>query len=113
VVGVPRTLDHNADEAGSEGSSRVESSGFCCSLNPNAARYGNGQYISDIQPGTMSCAQLSRCFLGRLFQGARFTHYVEIDVEGLQVVMGRRGAFVVPGESPLDPQIYCLLTTGR
>jgi hypothetical protein len=71
-------------------------------LNPADLRYGNGQYLSDIAPGTKTPAQLSRAFLGQPFQGARFTHFVEIDVTGLNVVQGRPGVFVIPNESPLD-----------
>lgn len=72
------------------------------SVNPNDARYGNGQYLSDIEPGTMTNSQLSRQFLGQPFQGSRFTNYVGIDVQGLNVVAGRPGVFVVPGEVSLD-----------
>jgi RHS repeat-associated protein len=71
-------------------------------LNPNDVRYGNGQYLSDIVPGTKTPAQLSREFLGQPFQGQKYTHYIEIDVSGLNVVPGRPGVFVVPGETPLD-----------
>jgi hypothetical protein len=71
-------------------------------LNPRDVRYGNGQYLSDIRPGTMSCAQLSRCFLGQPFQGKRFTNFVEIDVTGLKAVKGRDGVFVIPNEGSLD-----------
>jgi RHS repeat-associated protein len=65
-------------------------------------RYGNGQYVSDILPGTRTPSQLSRDFLGQPFQGKRFTHYVEIDVTGLGAVQGRPGVFVIPNEVPLD-----------
>jgi len=70
--------------------------------NPRDARYGNGQYLSDIVPGTLRPGQLSRAFLGHPFSGRRFTHYVEIDVTGLNVVKGRDGVFVIPNEGPLD-----------
>jgi HYD1 signature containing ADP-ribosyltransferase len=70
-------------------------------LNPNDVRYGNGQYISDFAPGTKTPAQLSREFLGQPFQGQRFSHYVEIDVSGLNVVQGRNGVFVIPNDVPL------------
>jgi hypothetical protein len=36
------------------------------------------------------------------FQGARFTHFVEIDVSGLNAIEGRAGVFVIPNEVPLD-----------
>jgi hypothetical protein len=72
------------------------------SLNPNDVRYGNGQYLSDIVPGTMTPAQLSRAFINNPFQGARYSNYVAIDVSGLNVVQGRPGVFVVPNETPLN-----------
>jgi hypothetical protein len=37
----------------------------------------------------MSPAQLSRALIGNPFQGARFTNYVTIDVQGLLLVQGR------------------------
>ncbi|PPU39703.1 hypothetical protein XaplCFBP3123_12035 [Xanthomonas arboricola pv. populi] len=71
-------------------------------LNPNDVRYGNGQYFSDIAPGTMNPAQLSRAFINNPFQGARYTHFIEIDTAGLNVIQGRPGVYVVPNEVPLD-----------
>jgi len=72
------------------------------SVNPKDALYGNGQYLSDIQPGTMTGAQLSRQFLGMPFQGARFTNWIGIDTTGLNVIQGRAGVFLIPNEGPLD-----------
>lgn len=71
-------------------------------LNPNDVRYGNGQYFSTITPGSKTPAQLSRLFINNPYQGARYTHFLEIDTAGLRVVMGRPGVFVVPGDLPLD-----------
>ena len=70
--------------------------------NPNDARYGDGQYLSDIVPGSKTCAQLSRCFFGNPFQGKKVENYIEIDVRGLNVQKGRDGVYVVPGDKPLD-----------
>ena len=98
-----RTLFHYTDEAGHTGILDSEAlNPSLKALNPKDARYGNGQYLSDIVPGTKTPAQLSREFLGIPFQGSRFTHYVEIDVSGLNVVEGRAGVFVIPNEGPLD-----------
>lgn len=41
--------------------------------------------------------------LSRSFQAHRFTHYVEIDVRGLNVVKGRDGVFVVPNQYRSTP----------
>ena len=70
--------------------------------NPNDVRYGDGQYLSDIPPGTMTSVRLCRRFFGRPYPMSRFTHYVEIDVTGLGVVAGRPGVFVIPGRRALD-----------
>jgi HYD1 signature containing ADP-ribosyltransferase len=72
------------------------------SINPNDVRYGNGQYLSDIIPGSMTPAQLSKAFINNPFQGARYGHFVEVDTIGLNLIQGRAGVFVVPNESSLS-----------
>ncbi|SDN04401.1 HYD1 signature containing ADP-ribosyltransferase family protein [Allokutzneria albata] len=103
VQGAPVSMFHYTNEAGQKG---ILDSGLLYpslkSVNPKDARYGDGQYVTDVQPGTRTCAQLSRCFVGTPWNGDRFTHYVEIDVRGLNVVRGRDGVFVIPGGGPLD-----------
>lgn len=97
-----QSLLHYTDEAGHAGILESEAlNPSLKALNPADARYGNGQYLSDIVPGTRTPAQLSRDFLGAPFWGSRFSHFVEIDVSGLNVVQGRPGVFVVPNEGPL------------
>ncbi|MGW4958007.1 DNRLRE domain-containing protein [Nonomuraea sp. NPDC004186] len=71
-------------------------------VNPKDARYGDGQYFTDIEPGTKRRGQLSWAFIRNQFQGKRFTHYVMIDVTNLQVVRGRKNVYVVPNSQPLD-----------
>ena len=69
--------------------------------NPKDARYGNGQYLSDIEPGTKTPAQLSRIFLNNPYLGKRFTHFLKIDVDGLNLVNGRKNVYLVRNEEPL------------
>lgn len=64
-------------------------------------RYGNGQYLSDITPGSLTLAQLSRVLVGMPFQGLRFTHFVAIDLLGLRVVHCRPHVFLVPNDFAL------------
>lgn len=64
-------------------------------------RYGDGQYLTDIAPGTRSPASLSRILIGFPFQARRFSHYVEIDATGLELIVGREGVLVVPGTDDL------------
>ena len=65
--------------------------------NPRDVRYGPGQYLSDMPPGVMTSTQLSRLFIGHPFQGERFTHFIAVDVTGLQVIAGRSHVFVRAG----------------
>ena len=75
---------------------RTSSSPPTSAGHPRDVRYGDGQYLSDISPGTKTPAQLSRAPFGHPFLGRRGTHYVEIDVTGLNVQRGRPGVFVIP-----------------
>ena len=69
--------------------------------NPNDVRYGEGQYLSDVVPGSKSSAQLSRLFVNNPFQGAKYTHFVEIMVDDLRVVKGRQNVYIVMNTEPL------------
>ncbi|WP_433762306.1 HYD1 signature containing ADP-ribosyltransferase family protein [Nocardia sp. CA-135398] len=70
--------------------------------NPKDARDGDGQYLTDIEPGTRTLGQLSAAFLRVPCAGQKFTHFTEIDVTGLTVAQGRPGVFVIPNTGPLD-----------
>jgi hypothetical protein len=97
------TLFHYTDGVGLRGI--LETGHLLPSLkrhNPRDVRYGEGQYLSDRVPGTLSSSQLSRCFLGQPFQARRFTHFIEIDMVGIDVLKGRDGVYVVLGREPLD-----------
>jgi hypothetical protein len=97
------TLFHYTNEEGLAGI--LESGELRASTkaaNPNDVRYGDGQYLTDIAPGTRTRAQLSRAFIGQPFQGQKFTHFIEIDMEGLNAFRGRESVFVVPGVTPLS-----------
>jgi len=97
------TLFHYTNEKGLNGI--LESNELLPSLksvNPKDVRYGEGQYLTDIVPGSMTPNQLSRQLVGNPFLGSKYTHYVEIDVQGLNVIQGRPNVYVVPNTKPLD-----------
>jgi hypothetical protein len=71
-------------------------------LSPKDARYGDGQYVSDIVPGSVSCAKLSQIFLRIPFQGHRFSHFFAVGTKGLTVIKGREHVYVIPNAGPLD-----------
>ena len=98
-----KTLYHYTNEEGLNGilSSKKLNPSLKAN-NPKDARYGDGQYLSDIVPGTKRPSPLSYAFLRIPYQGRKFTHYVEVDVSDLKVVKGRDGVYVVPNVDPLD-----------
>ena len=98
-----QTLYHYTNENGMQGI--IDSGELNPSLkanNPKDARFGDGQYLSDILPGTKSPAQLSRKFIGNPYQGRKYDFYVEIDVTGLNVKYGRENVYVINSQTPLD-----------
>lgn len=98
-----RILYHYTSEQGMN--AIVESQRLNPSLmanNPRDCFYGEGQYLSDIIPGTKTLAQLSRTFIQNPFQGNKYSHYVEIDATDLKVEFGRPNVFVVLNKEPLD-----------
>ncbi|MBF0819116.1 hypothetical protein IR145_05595 [Streptococcus danieliae] len=96
-------LYHYTSDAGVEGI--INSNQLHPSLkanNPKDARYGNGQYFTDISPGSLTNPQLSSKFITIPFQGNKFANYIEVDVTGLGVIKGRDGVYVVPNDKSLD-----------
>ncbi|MEU2103496.1 putative T7SS-secreted protein [Nocardia sp. NPDC019255] len=101
--GTPQSLYHYTNQTGHD--AILESQELRPSIrehNPKDARYGDGQYLTDIEPGTRTPGQLSAAFLRVPWVGHKFSHFLEIDVTGLTVVQGRPGVFVIPNTEPLD-----------
>jgi hypothetical protein len=98
-----RTLYHYTTEKGLEG---ILASNTLRASRKGAGRrdvrHGEGQYVSDVVPGTKRSGQLAYLFLNDPRGWRRFTHYVEIDVTELMVLEGRLGVFVIPNNQDLD-----------
>ncbi|WP_236545596.1 HYD1 signature containing ADP-ribosyltransferase family protein, partial [Tenacibaculum maritimum] len=100
---IPDALYHYTDDAGLEGiTASKEMNPSLKANNPEDARYGDGQYFSNIKPGTKTNSQLSRKFLNIPFQGKKFSNFIKVKTEGLNVLKGRDGVYVVPNKKPLD-----------
>ncbi|MEL6945460.1 MAG: HYD1 signature containing ADP-ribosyltransferase family protein, partial [Bacteroidota bacterium] len=101
-ISKPTTMYHYTNKKGMDGI--VNSGKLKPSLkanNPKDVRYGEGQYLSDIEPGTKSPAQLAKEFIN-VPNKYKYTNYVEIDVTGMEVIKGRDGVYVVPNTKDLD-----------
>ncbi|MHC2467100.1 HYD1 signature containing ADP-ribosyltransferase family protein [Bradyrhizobium embrapense] len=56
-------------------------------------------------PITLWCrwtTDLSKALVNNHHQAEKFTHYLEINPAGLNVIKGRSGVYVIPNEGPLD-----------
>jgi hypothetical protein len=97
----PEKLYHYIDQKGHDGILESQNlRAFTKEKNPKDVRYGDGQYLTDITPGSKTLGQLSRAFVCVPYAGQKYTHFVEIDVRGLNVVEGRPGVFVIPNSGP-------------
>ena len=72
-------------------------------VNPKDARFGDGQYLTDIVPGSRSPASIARELIGRPNK-YKFTNYVEIDTMDLPVVVppNRAGVYIIRNDGDLD-----------
>ncbi|MFD3706271.1 HYD1 signature containing ADP-ribosyltransferase family protein [Nocardia sp. NPDC058658] len=115
-----RTLYHYTNEEGLK--AILESGNLRGSTGSVHARYGDGQYFTDIgpervaalkkgdlTPGDIARGDISRYQLVQRLFGrptpwgyGRSTHYVEIDVTDLDIVEGRPHVFLNPNEGDLD-----------
>jgi RHS repeat-associated protein len=110
--GGPSRLFHYTDEAGFEG---INSSITLNASMPPRAKYGSGQYLTDVPPeqlfwgtkaeaarqGKMAVSELSFYLHGYSARTHMMTYYVEVDVSDLVVENPAPHIFVVPGENPL------------
>jgi hypothetical protein len=100
---MPATLFHYTTEAGlSEILSSQVLYPSVRSQNPRDARYGDGQYLSDLPPGTKTPGQLAYLFLNDPRGWKRFVCFLEIDVDGLTVALVKPHVYLIPNTQNLD-----------
>jgi RHS repeat-associated protein len=100
---IPPVLHHYTNEAGHDGIlASQELRPSTQAANPNDAKFGDGQYLTDIEPGTKRPGQLSAAFYRVPWLGKKVSHYISIDVRGLGVRKGRPGVFYILNDEPLD-----------
>jgi hypothetical protein len=89
---IPDVLHHYTNEAGHDGIlASQELRPSTKAANPNDAKFGDGQYLTDVQPGTKRPGQLSAAFYRVPWLERKVSHYISIDVRGLDVRKGREG----------------------
>jgi hypothetical protein len=113
-----QTLIHFTDEAGHTGITGSQQ--LFNSTGSRHARFGDGQYFTDLTPemigastkagltaeqvaaGQISMGQASSTLFGVPWNSGKMSHFVEIDVTGLNLLNPRPGTFLLPNNAPLD-----------
>ncbi|MBL9179293.1 MAG: hypothetical protein JNM65_14620 [Verrucomicrobiaceae bacterium] len=113
-----QTLIHFTDEAGHTGITGSQQ--LFNSTGSRHARFGDGQYFTDLTPemigastkagltaeqvaaGQISMGQASSRLFGVPWNSGKMSHFIEIDVTGLNLVNPRPGTFLLPNNAPLD-----------
>lgn len=96
----PTTLTHYTTEQGYN--SIMESGELLPSTGPIHARFGDGQYLTDINPLDFTAGQVSRRLYGVPWKTNSLTHYIKIDVSGLNVIKNMPHNFLIPNNRPLN-----------
>jgi hypothetical protein len=93
-------LYHYTNEAGYN--AIMESKVLNPSIGVKNARFGSGQYFTDIEPGTFTKGQTSYRLYGVPWNGSRLTHYIKLEPSGLNIINNKPFNFLHPSSSPLD-----------
>ncbi len=75
-------------------------------LNPSIgiknARYGEGQYFTNLQPNDYTAGQVSRRLYGMPFNTPKVKYFLRINVKGLNVIQNNPNNFLISGNKPLN-----------
>jgi RHS repeat-associated protein len=100
----PKSLYHYTSKEGYDGI--MGSGAIKPSTDPKYARYGSGQYFTNISPEMIGVSLTINQAMRSLFgipwgRENRMTHYLEVEVTGLQITNPRSGTYLHPSEVPL------------
>jgi hypothetical protein len=95
-----KTLFHFTSEEGFNGI--IKTGELFASKGAKNARYGAGQYFTDIAPGQMTRGQTAFRLYGDPRKRTTLTHYFEIDVTDLTIVNPRPNVFLFQNETTLN-----------
>ncbi len=91
-------LRHYTTEAGYK--AIMESGELFASTGAKNARHGAGQYFTDLTSGYTS-GQISRRLFGVPWNSKKLTHFIDVDMSGLNVIKNAPHNFLVPGTNSL------------
>jgi RHS repeat-associated protein len=92
-------LRHYTSEAGYK--AIMESGELLPSIGVKNARYGSGQYLTDLMSEGLTSGQVSRGLFGVPWNGSKVTHFIDINVDGLNTIKNAPYNYLVPGTNSL------------
>jgi hypothetical protein len=92
-------LRHYTNEAGYN--AIMKSQELLPSIGVKNARYGSGQYLTDLMSEGLSSGQVSRRLFGVPWNGSKVTHFIDINVGGLNTIKNAPYNYLVPGTNSL------------
>jgi RHS repeat-associated protein len=95
-------LRHYTTEAGYK--AIMESGELLASVGVKNARHGAGQYFTDIMTAEMTWGQVSHRLFGVPWNYRKLTHFVDVNMTGLNVIKNAPHNFLVPGTGSLSIQ---------
>ena len=95
-----RALYHYTSEAGYN--AIMESKVLNPSIGVKNARFGSGQYFTDIVPGAFTRGETSYRLYRVPWNKTRLTHYIKIETRGLNIIQNKPFNFLHPSSTPLD-----------
>lgn len=98
-VSKPNTLIHYTSEQGYN--AIMTSFELRPSIGAKNARYGSGQYFTDIAPGQFRRGQVSKKLFGVPWVKHKLKYFIEIDISGLEVIENGPSNYRVPGTDNL------------
>ena len=91
-------LRHYTSEAGYN--AIIESGELLPSIGTKNARHGTGQYFTDLMEGYTS-GQVSKRLFGVPWNNKKLTHFIDVDVSGLNVVKNGPHNYLIPSSHTL------------
>ena len=84
------------------GESILASKSLFPSIGTKNARYGFGQYFTDLTTGSFTIGQASRRLFGVPWNGRKLGYFIEIDIKGLNIIKTNKHIFLNETDEALD-----------
>lgn len=79
----------------------MESRELLFSIGVKNERHGAGQYFTDLTDVNLTAGQISRRLFGVPWNTRKLTHFIDVDVSGLNVIKNAQHNYIITGTNSL------------